>query len=709
MSNQFINPHIRASVNSTNTFTPGGVNFINYWSKITAHIDIGTIVEVKTLGQTITDSDLRQQLKDETQIDVEEIPIYACDVICEGTSTRWDNCQILYPWVHGTAALQGAGIYFVPEEGARVIVMTSVGGQPFIIGFLGSVDQDEAGYRNKKEALTKGSICLKAGSENKIILRKGGVILVQSTPACLRRYIPLRDQIRDLCQNYFLTTEGGGIEWVKDPGSGLYTNWRHIFFDHPKNLPPTPASGEQEATNVNSVIIDVGQDKDVDKQGRSIYNLKVQDQDEIMQFLLNVRPNGYCRIYSRDVRDVTDLDYGLESGCIDIDAEYDLDLTAMNRLRLGSTIAGPKASPPVPSSYPKQVRDGTYADFDPGQCTGAAEAEQQTTDYVDVTCEEDHNTNVGNDHVELIGNDWDKVVLNEHSRVVKANEGHVCEADRGDRVKGEEKFIVDGQHIMTGNVLHLNPSAFGAMPAFQTVAGAGKIVMDTVADGAFNFADQFEGIMPEVNHLQNMSPVDVGGLLSGALTNLNIPFQGGFTSTLNSVIGTTIGVDTVLGGATTFSLDNLNGTLALVEGIDFVQTAKGAIDLTNSPAIQAFLDDGFGSPLVTDFLADTLQFDVFNGNGLAGGLIDGTEGILDIDGLNNIITDTGQLLSPIVSDGIFAYHDLSSSVVRDLDLTGSRALQLWMSGPSNDPYNDPVTGDLIAEERYTYAEGFVVT
>lgn len=434
--------------NTTDNPTFGGVDFFRGWGNgpDTTGITVGTVVNVKTLGQTIRDSALKQRLQSETGLNSEEIPIYACDVVGVG-GERYSNCQVVFPYVHSEPGLNGAGIYFIPEEGSQVIV-AHIQQQPFIIGFISAVDKEEAGFRNGKEPLTKGSYAFKTSSGNRIILRKGGIVLVESTPSCLRRYIPLRDQIRDVCQNYTLTTEGGQLSWTKDPNSAKHTNLRILAFDHPKNLIDTSGN----VLKPSSVIVDFGQDPKPNKQGRSIFNILVLDPDEVQQTRVNLRPNGFV-----DIDTVDD---------VDIDADGDIDITPVGTLRLG-TAAG-RAS---------ELIDDPEADFD-GSPGGV-------TDFIIETCDLDLTVTVGRDSLKLV----------------------TGKNDTG--TSGSTVHSVVGSHIITGSPVHLNPPASATVGNITgAVTAAGVISVTGIAD-AWQFTDDVDAVVPSFSESTTISTVPV--------------------------------------------------------------------------------------------------------------------------------------------------------------------------------------------------------
>jgi hypothetical protein len=86
---------------------------------------------------------------------------------------------------------------------------------PFILGWC-SVEDENSSHRAQRVDLNPGDIYLGTRDENRIILRRGGVIQIGATPLAQRFYLPVDNIIRDLCENYYLETLAGGLSWSLD-------------------------------------------------------------------------------------------------------------------------------------------------------------------------------------------------------------------------------------------------------------------------------------------------------------------------------------------------------------------------------------------------------------------------------------------------------------------------------------------------------------
>lgn len=141
---------------------------------------------------------------------------WSVDVITEHGEKRYLDIQMAHPYFHYAG---GEGFYVMPEVGAIVWVCKPSDGAmslPFIMGFQAPFDEDTSSYRSNRQALNPGDIMLRGRDENFIALRRGGVIQIGTTPTAQRMYIPVRNFIRDFCENYQMFTLGGELTWITE-------------------------------------------------------------------------------------------------------------------------------------------------------------------------------------------------------------------------------------------------------------------------------------------------------------------------------------------------------------------------------------------------------------------------------------------------------------------------------------------------------------
>lgn len=141
---------------------------------------------------------------------------WTVDCISEYANKRFFDIQVSSPYFH---FMNGEGVYCMPEIGAMAwVCKPSSGGfaPPFILGFQSPFDEVAGNFKSGRPNLNPGDIMMRTRDENFLILRRGGVVQIGSTPTAQRMYLPIQNYIRDFCENYQLTTFGGELEWTTD-------------------------------------------------------------------------------------------------------------------------------------------------------------------------------------------------------------------------------------------------------------------------------------------------------------------------------------------------------------------------------------------------------------------------------------------------------------------------------------------------------------
>jgi hypothetical protein len=109
--------------------------------------------------------------------------------------------------------VQGEGVYVMPEVGSLVwLCDPSDGGMPFVLAWAAA--QEEGNFRSRKMELNPGDTYLGTRDGNFLYLRRGGVVQIGGGPLSQRMYLPVNNTIKDICENYSLTTLGGDLEWT---------------------------------------------------------------------------------------------------------------------------------------------------------------------------------------------------------------------------------------------------------------------------------------------------------------------------------------------------------------------------------------------------------------------------------------------------------------------------------------------------------------
>ena len=175
----------------------------------------------KSVTGGVAESGYYPALVEEARIVDVNVRDWTVDAISQYGERRFFEIQAMSPYFHFA---NGEGIYVMPEIGSTCWVCTPSTGlmaQPFILGWGSPVDErDEAdseapavNYRSNRSVLNPGDIMMKTRDENFVILRRGGVVQVGSTPLAQRFYIPLGNLIRDVVENYQMRSLAGDLDF----------------------------------------------------------------------------------------------------------------------------------------------------------------------------------------------------------------------------------------------------------------------------------------------------------------------------------------------------------------------------------------------------------------------------------------------------------------------------------------------------------------
>jgi hypothetical protein len=150
---------------------------------------------------------------------------YSVDILTDPPDQRyWGDMPFASPYMHHQG---GEGVYAMPEVGARCwICWPSDALDPFVLAYGPYASAEDAAahrWRGGREELRPGDIYMGTRDRNGIVIRRGGVLQVMSTPLAQRMYIPINNLIRDFCQNYGMHTFGGDLTWeVGSPAANAY-------------------------------------------------------------------------------------------------------------------------------------------------------------------------------------------------------------------------------------------------------------------------------------------------------------------------------------------------------------------------------------------------------------------------------------------------------------------------------------------------------
>lgn len=147
---------------------------------------------------------------------------FCVDVRCDAGQKTFYDCPVagLYMNVE-----HSGGMYHLPELGSQCFVFVLGDDTEFVLGFQfdetprkasreQTSDTDSAkSFHGEREPMEPGDIYLGTADENRIVIRKGGIIQVSSTGLAQRIYIPIENMIRDYFQRYQAISPVGEIEW----------------------------------------------------------------------------------------------------------------------------------------------------------------------------------------------------------------------------------------------------------------------------------------------------------------------------------------------------------------------------------------------------------------------------------------------------------------------------------------------------------------
>lgn len=169
------------------------------------------------------------------------------------------------PWGSPYQHPLGEGDYSMPEVGAVCWVCDpSDGNTSFVVGW-GPVAND-GDFSNNRKKLNPGDHYIGTRDGNDIILRRGGVLEMGSTPLCRRFFLPVGHFIKDFAENYELNTLGGQLSWTVDRPETTTDGARPAHF---------VLSAKQFADDPNPVaVLEIGSHEDSDEH---ILSLIVRD------------------------------------------------------------------------------------------------------------------------------------------------------------------------------------------------------------------------------------------------------------------------------------------------------------------------------------------------------------------------------------------------------------------------------------------------
>jgi hypothetical protein len=167
-------------------------------------------------SQGIQDDGYRPAYIETVRIINVNIQDWSVDCVSEFANKRFFDIQVMSPYFH---YMGGEGSYVMPEVGALGWLCKPSGGRfsaPFLMGFQAPFDENVKSYRSNRQSLNPGDMMFRTRDENFVILRRGGVVQIGSTPTCQTIYVPIRNFLKHFCENLEINTFGGEMTWTVD-------------------------------------------------------------------------------------------------------------------------------------------------------------------------------------------------------------------------------------------------------------------------------------------------------------------------------------------------------------------------------------------------------------------------------------------------------------------------------------------------------------
>jgi hypothetical protein len=138
---------------------------------------------------------------------------HTVDVWSEFSNRRVPDVEMACMYCHPDGEDGG---YVMPEPGAMAVVVFTSDGNQFVVGYY--MPQSEAlGSAGIRPKMNPGDLVLATRDHNRVVLRRGGVVEVSSTPLAQRFYIPMGNLIHDVFEQWKGTSIVGEFSWLHDP------------------------------------------------------------------------------------------------------------------------------------------------------------------------------------------------------------------------------------------------------------------------------------------------------------------------------------------------------------------------------------------------------------------------------------------------------------------------------------------------------------
>jgi hypothetical protein len=135
---------------------------------------------------------------------------YALDASSDFMQMTFFRIPYASTYVHHAG---GAGTYVMPEVGSWCwVCVPSDHNIPFVVGFT-PINSANDEFKFNRLDLQPGDQATVSRDQNGVIVRRGGVTQIISTPLCQTTYSPVSNTLADTCENYSLAAGGGSLTW----------------------------------------------------------------------------------------------------------------------------------------------------------------------------------------------------------------------------------------------------------------------------------------------------------------------------------------------------------------------------------------------------------------------------------------------------------------------------------------------------------------
>lgn len=190
-------------------------------------------------------------------------------------------------WISMANGTDGSDDTYIPIAGQYGVIIF-INSEPYILGYFQPMPESSASAEDPpgKEPLLPGDKIIGTRGGNKIILRSGGSVEIQSTEICRILLLPSRNLLTAICQEMEIEADGGSLYWLRDRTSNATTMTLYAY----DNLSPTRAVSLEVGSAESGAVLDL-QMGSLDPDTLDIAT---------KLFQLSVQPTGDTALYVTD-------------------------------------------------------------------------------------------------------------------------------------------------------------------------------------------------------------------------------------------------------------------------------------------------------------------------------------------------------------------------------------------------------------------------